>query len=79
MAISIMIGQIGRVTGLQIEANGFASPLIELIEKADQIHLPSLALAAAMFAILQAVRLWPVAIPGPVIVVIVAGILSAVF
>ncbi|PZR01033.1 MAG: sulfate transporter [Cereibacter sphaeroides] len=79
VAISIMIGQIGRVTGLQIEANGFASPLIELIEKADQIHLPSLALAAAMFAILQAVRLWPVAIPGPVIVVIVAGILSAVF
>ncbi|MBD9529426.1 SulP family inorganic anion transporter [Paracoccus sp. PAR01] len=79
VAISIIIGQIGRVTGLKIESDGLVGPLTELIQKAHSIHWPSLLLALIMFAILQFVRMRPVGIPGPVIVVALSGLLSAIF
>ncbi len=77
VAISILIGQIGRVTGLSIEADGFLLPLLELAQKARSIHLPSILLAGAMFAVLQLSRLWRVVVPGPVIVVLLSVALSA--
>ncbi len=79
VAISIIIGQIGRITGLRIESEGLLLPLAELAQKAGDIHGPSLLLAVAMFAILQVVRNRPIGVPGPVIVVVVAGALSALF
>ncbi|MDS9469805.1 SulP family inorganic anion transporter [Paracoccus sp. MBLB3053] len=79
VAISIMVGQIGRVTGLKIEAEGLIGPLVELARNASDIHWPSLVLALAMFAILQLVRIRPVGIPGPVIVVVLGAALSAIF
>ena len=77
VAISIIIGQIGRVTGLSIVSDGFLLPLLELMQKAGAIHLPSLVLASAMFAILQLARLWKPVVPGPVIVVLLSVALSA--
>ena len=79
VAISIMVGQIGRVTGLRIESEGLIEPLWELFQNAGAIHGPSLLLACAMFLILQLVSIRPVSIPGPVIVVILSGVLSAAF
>lgn len=78
VAVSIMIGQIGRVTGLAIASDGLIAPMIELGRQAGSIHLPSLALALAMFAVLQLVRLWNAILPGPVIVVATSAVLSAV-
>lgn len=76
VAISIIIGQIGRVTGIAIESDGLLAPLTELTQKAADIHWPSLLLALAMFAILQLVSIRPVGVPGPVVVVLLAGGLS---
>ena len=77
IAISIIIGQIGRVTGLSIDAEGVVLPLMELTNRIGAIHMPSLLLAAGMFAILQLSRQWPILIPGPVIVVLLSVALSA--
>lgn len=77
VAISILIGQIGRVTGLSIESDGLVLPLIELVREAGSIHLPSLALAAGMFVILQLAQAWKTLVPGPVIVVLLSIALSA--
>jgi high affinity sulfate transporter 1 len=77
VAISIIIGQIGRVTGLSIESDGLIPPVVELMRKAGLIHLPSLLLATAMFAVLQLSRAWKSVIPGPVIVVLLSVTLSA--
>ena len=79
ISLSIMIGQIGRLTGVKIEAEGLIGPLLEIVEKADLIHWPSLALGAAMFLVLQAVRIRKLPVPGPVIVVVLAVTLSALF
>lgn len=77
VAISIIVGQIGRVTGVSIEADGLLAPLTELARKAGSIHLPSLLLAVAMFAILQLARFWRLVVPGPVIVVLLSILLSS--
>ena len=79
VSLSILIGQIGRMTGVKIEAEGLVAPLVELAQKAGSIHLPTLLLAAAMFVLLQVVRMTRFPVPGPVVVVVVSVLLSALF
>ena len=79
VSLSILIGQIGRMTGVKIEAEGLVGPLVELAQKAGSIHLPTLLLAAAMFVLLQVVRMTRFPVPGPVLVVVLAVLLSALF
>ncbi len=78
ISLSIITGQLKRVTGAPIASDGLVAPFIDLLHKIPQIHWPSLALAAAMFAVLEAARLKRLAVPGPVIVVVLAVALSAV-
>ena len=79
ISLSILIGQIGRMTGLRIEADGLIAPLLELIRKFGMVHWPSLLLAAAMFLVLQLARILRSPIPGSVLVVLLAVTLSALF
>lgn len=79
ISVSILVGQIGRFTGVRIEADGLLPPLIELVRKWDLIHWPTVALALAMFASLQALKVLRFPVPGPVVVVAAAVALSAVF
>jgi sulfate permease, SulP family len=52
ISLSILIGQIKRVTGVPIESEGLFRPVFELLQKAESIHWPSLVLALAMFGAL---------------------------
>jgi SulP family sulfate permease len=79
ISLSILVGQIGRITGLAIESEGLIAPLIELAGEVGSIHWPSLVLAAAMFGVLEASRLLRLPIPGPVLVVVVSVVLSVLF
>ncbi len=79
ISLSILVSQIGRVTGLKIGSDGLIGPIFELLGKLDAIHLPSLALAVSAFALLQAARIFRSPIPGPIIVVVLATALSAMF
>ena len=77
ISLSILVGQLERITGVDIEAEGLIAPLVELARKAATIHWPSLALAVAMFGVLQATRALRLPVPGPVVVVVLAVVLSA--
>lgn len=79
ISISILIGQIGRFTGVRIESDGLLLPILEIIRKAGMIHWPSVTFGLAMFALLWLLARLRSPIPGPLVVVIVAGILSALF
>lgn len=79
ISISILVGQIGRFTGLKIESDGLLPPLWELIQKAGAIHWPSVVLGGAMFVLLLLLRRWRSPIPGPLVVVVVAAVASALF
>ncbi len=77
ISLSIATGQLKRVTGAPIDSDGLIAPFVDLVHHADAIHWPSLALALAMFVVLQGARLLRAPVPGPVIVVLLAGTLSA--
>ena len=79
VSLSILIGQIGRMTGVRIEAEGLVAPLLELAQKPGSIHLPTLLFAAAMFVLLQVVRATRFPVPGSVVVVVVSVLLSGLF
>ncbi|MDX0772569.1 SulP family inorganic anion transporter [Sinorhizobium medicae] len=79
ISLSILIGQIDRITGINIEADGLIAPIVELVGKAGSIHWPSLILAFASFALLQVARIAHSRIPGPVLVVAFSVLLSAIF
>ncbi|MEP9398102.1 SulP family inorganic anion transporter [Mesorhizobium sp. KR2-14] len=77
ISISILVGQIGRFTGLRVESSGLLRPLVELFQKAGLVHWPSVTLGAVMLAILLALR--RSRIPGPLVVVVIAVAASALF
>lgn len=79
VSISILIGQIGRFTGVRIESDGLLLPVLEIIRKAGMIHWPSVVFGLAMFGLLWLLARLRSPIPGPLVVVIVAGILSVLF
>ncbi|MER2510348.1 SulP family inorganic anion transporter [Amaricoccus sp.] len=77
ISLTIITGQLKRVTGAPITSDGLIAPFLDLIHRFPQIHWPSLALAAAMFAVLRAASSLRLPVPGPVIVVVLAVALSA--
>jgi MFS superfamily sulfate permease-like transporter len=79
ISISIMVGQVSRVTGVPIKSEGLIGPVLELASKSAAIHWPSVLLAAGMFALLQLIKALRPSIPGPVVVIVVSVILSAIF
>lgn len=79
ISLSILVGQISRVTGLKIESDGFIHPIIELVSKADLIHWPSLVLSGALFVLLRMIGMWAPFVPGPLVAVVLATVLSAAF
>ena len=79
ISISILVGQIGRFTGVRIEADGLFPPFLELFRKAGAIHWPSVAFGGAMFVLLLLLAWWRSPVPGPLVVVVVAIAISAVF
>jgi SulP family sulfate permease len=79
ISLSILIGQIDRFTGLDIEAEGLLGPVLELMREAGSIHWPSLLLALAMFGLLQIARIARFPVPGPVVVVALSVTLSVLF
>lgn len=79
ISLSILVGQIKRVTGVEIESEGLVAPVLELLRQAASIHWPTLLFALACFALLQVARIYQSPIPGPVIVVFVSVLLSFLF
>lgn len=79
ISISILVGQIGRFTGVRIESDGLLLPVLEIIRKAGLIHWPSVVFGAAMFALLLLLARLRSPVPGPLAVVVVAGLASFLF
>lgn len=79
ISISILVGQIGRFTGVHIDSDGLVLPVLEIIRKASQIHWPSVLFGLAMFALLPLLARLRSPVPGPLVVVVVAALASALF
>jgi high affinity sulfate transporter 1 len=77
VALAIILGQIGKVTGLSIEARGIAPRLLEVLREIQGIHWPTAGVAAGSFAVLAlAPRLVPRR-PAALLALVAAGALVA--
>jgi sulfate permease, SulP family len=72
----IALALFARVTGMSIAAHGFIRPFVELARRTDEIHGPTLALAAGLFILLRIMRLVTPRVPGPLVAVALAIALS---
>ncbi len=80
IAISILLGQIGKLFGFAIESGGIVPRLLEFIAKLPQTHGPTLAVGLGSFAVLFLARRflprWPAALVALVASAIAVALLK---
>lgn len=79
VSLDIIVGQIKRITGVNVEAGGLVAPFVELMWRLDEVHILSLIFALAMLALIFVLKAIRSPLPGPVVVVALAVILSWAF
>jgi high affinity sulfate transporter 1 len=77
IAVDLIIGQIGRVTGVAIASKGLLRPILELLGKLDGVNLTTLAVGLGLLAMLRILRRVAPRAPGPLIAILVALALGA--
>ena len=79
VALIMVAGQLGKLTGTAVTGDGFVAEVRSLVEALPTVHWPTLALSAAVLvALLVLARMFPRA-PGPFIAVALASAAVAVF
>jgi MFS superfamily sulfate permease-like transporter len=76
MAVSIFLGQIGKVFGFPIESGGIIPRLVEFLSKLPQTHPPTLAIGVVTLAVMVGTRRFLPRLPAPLIAVVVAVALA---
>jgi high affinity sulfate transporter 1 len=79
VAISICLGQAGKVLGFAIESKRVIPQLLEIIEKLPQTRLPTLTVAATSIAVLFAMARLAPRLPAALITLVGAGAAVAAF
>ena len=79
IAISIFLGQLGKLLGFSVESGGIVPRMLEIFGKLPQTHAPTLAVGLGSFAALFAsVRLLP-RVPAALVVLAGATVVTALF
>ena len=78
IAISIFLGQIGKLLGFSVESSGIVPVLIEVLRKITLVHGPTLMVGLGSFAVLFACLRWLPRIPAALAALVLAGATSAV-
>ncbi|MCU0572965.1 MAG: SulP family inorganic anion transporter [Syntrophobacteraceae bacterium] len=79
VAISIFLGQIGKIFGFAIETDHIVPRLLELLSKLPNTHLPTLLVGVGAFVILFAVKRFLPRLPAALVTMIWAGTAVAWF
>jgi MFS superfamily sulfate permease-like transporter len=77
VAISIFLGQIGKLLGFSVESSGIIPRLLEVLGKLPLIHGPTLAVGLGSFVLLFACLWWLPRLPAALVVLVVAGAVTA--
>src|SRR6478672_8178181 len=75
VAISIFLGQLGKVFGFSMHSRGIVPRFIELAEKLPHTHPPTLTVGLTTFAVILAGKHWWPRAPAPLLAMLVAGAL----
>ena len=77
ISLYILVGQLGKLLGFSIDSGGIMPKLLEIAEKVDQIHWPTLAVGVAtLVTYVVSKRVLP-RLPAPLVALIGSGLLVA--
>jgi high affinity sulfate transporter 1 len=76
MAVSIFLGQIGKVFGFPIKSGGIIPRLVEFLSKLPLTHLATLAIGSVTIAVMIGLRRFLPRVPAPLVAVVVAVVLA---
>jgi high affinity sulfate transporter 1 len=79
VAIIMMAGQLGKISGMKIESETVFGQIVEFLSHINQIHLPTFILALCILVFLLVIqRQWPNA-PGPLLAALLATAAVSIF
>ena len=79
VALIMVAGQLGRLTGTTVTGDGFIAEVRSLVDALPNVHWPTLALSSAVLAALLVLARFVPRAPGPFIAVALASAAVAVF
>jgi MFS superfamily sulfate permease-like transporter len=79
ISISLIIGQIKRMTAVPVETDGLIRPILSLASHAREINVPTLLTGLAALAMLRTLRATMPSLPAPLLVIILGIAASAAF
>lgn len=72
VAILMMVGQLGKISRMDLAASSVGGQLQEFFSQLDQIHWPTLILSGLVLAFLLGLQRWRPNAPGPLLAVLLA-------
>ncbi len=79
VALIMIVGQLGKLTGVPVTGESFFAQLWSFIRNASHVHVWTLVLAGAVLVLLYLVQWRLPAVPGPLLAVLLATTAVAVF
>src|SRR5262249_36607880 len=79
ISISLIIGQVKRLTGIAIESEGLLRPIIALASRIGELHIATFVVGIGTLVFLRAMRHVAPSIPAAVIAIVLGIALSAKF
>ena len=76
IALTLIVGQIKRMTGVDIQSEGLVRPCIELARRIGEIHFPTFMIGLSTLIFLRIFRLIAPAIPASLIAIILMILVS---
>jgi high affinity sulfate transporter 1 len=77
ISISLIIGQMKRLTGVEIETDGLLRPILSLAAQLDAIHGPTLTIGLLTLALLRVLKVVAPGLPAPLIAIVLGIAASA--
>ena len=79
VAVLMIASQLGKVTRLDVAGSTPFEAVVSLAAQAREVHVPTLALAAASLVVLLALWRWRPLWPGPLLVMLVGGVVAGLW
>ena len=76
IAISLIIGQLTRLTAVPIEAQGLVSPIAEFVRHIGGVHIPTLLVGLGTLVFLRVLRRMMPSMPAPLLAIVLSIALS---
>ena len=78
VALIMISSQLSKVTGVSVEGDEFLDQIRSFVDRLDELHWPTMTLAAAVLVVLLAFAWLAPRLPGPLIAILVAAVVVSI-